>query len=423
MARNGRAPHPRAAPPRPAVRRTSRSFEQLWRDKQHALQLPDVLVLAGGTQLLYRTADGGWQRDEQWATELASDPAWDATAARAAALRVAASTPAGGPNGDPSSPSGPRSLRVKLDDAKQQTPLRVRLLVRGTVEQAEAVASALLLEAVSGHEGGWQAGARGGGGGQQSEPSSSAPAAGGHAGREQQQQQQQGEHGEQGEQRRRRRRGQQLWPRWRALVHARAEGGGAAHAGWCAVDLVPWRAGESLALAHVWRRFRLDPGEHVAVVSDARKDAGAMLAAGRGAVLPSSALREPALARWAAAAAHGAHGSTLGSTGGGGWGCGERGEAAAAAEAPRPHQAQQQKERAMPAGGQGQQRARRGAAAAAAVAAAVAGARGDGGCAGAERPPRVVLSSRWGPASLLDGLARLGELPRLAGDGERSEGY
>ncbi|GAX80612.1 hypothetical protein CEUSTIGMA_g8047.t1 [Chlamydomonas eustigma] len=42
---------------------------------------------------------------------------------------------------------------------------------------------------------------------------------------------------------------------WKIIVHSHAEGGGKAHIGWCAVDVVPMTAGPAAALRHVCERF------------------------------------------------------------------------------------------------------------------------------------------------------------------------
>ena len=47
---------------------------------------------------------------------------------------------------------------------------------------------------------------------------------------------------------------------WRVLVHRHVEGGGPAHLGWAAVDVVPERAGPAWALRHVAGRFGLQLG-------------------------------------------------------------------------------------------------------------------------------------------------------------------
>ena len=53
----------------PPCYRCWKAFEQLWRDKQHALQQPDVLILAGGTSVMYLT-EGGWLEDTAWRDSL-----------------------------------------------------------------------------------------------------------------------------------------------------------------------------------------------------------------------------------------------------------------------------------------------------------------------------------------------------------------
>lgn len=88
------------------------SFEHAWRDKQHVLHEPDVLVLASGTRVMYRLADGRWLEDSSWRERLDSDRSWDRqlavlavqqvssalnSAAAAAAAAAASSSACSGP--------------------------------------------------------------------------------------------------------------------------------------------------------------------------------------------------------------------------------------------------------------------------------------------------------------------------------------
>lgn len=164
---------------------------------------------------------------------------------------------------------GPWLWRTKLDTDKQQTPHRVRLLVSGGEVAAQAVAQelhALLLTthatatsaATAGRPAGLGAPCQQGSKLAASGPAGmAAPAPPCGAGGTDAQQQTSGA----------------VW--WRCIVHRNAEGAGASHKGWAALDIIPAQAGPGAALEHVARRFGLPQGLVTACV-EASGDAEAV---------------------------------------------------------------------------------------------------------------------------------------------------
>ncbi len=133
--------------------RSSAWYARLWRDQQHVLQPPDVLVSAGGTRVAYRLAGGAWHADAQWARRLDADGRWDRRAAlRAVRLAARAAQQLQDYHrhheGDDGTQQG--AAVVRLDAAGEQNAHRVRVLVRRRALeafvahlQAELVAASL----------------------------------------------------------------------------------------------------------------------------------------------------------------------------------------------------------------------------------------------------------------------------------------
>ena len=256
--------------------RSFTSYQQMWQDKQHVLQEPDVLLLSSGTEIAYRTPLG-WSIDAAWGERLGEsrrsgwhlqrvqDAVADMLQERSTAAAVNnGTTGEGETHGRPSQQRGDvhhpalPSPRVKLDTAKQQGPYRVRLLVAGGVANAAAVVLQLerhlaeQAEAVQAvhqkqrllrqqEQQTWdvaglplqqqQAKANDAAHSWRQHPTP--PTLRTHASRPMS---------------------------WRVLVHRHVEGGGPAHLGWAAVDVVPERAGPAWALRHVAGRFGLQLG-------------------------------------------------------------------------------------------------------------------------------------------------------------------
>ena len=241
----------------------------MWIDKQHVLQQPDVLLLSSGTEIAYLDPHHGrWHFDAAWSEKLAdaSVSGWhlqrvqDACAKLMEGLR----NPQQWQDGEgqdqqhrsraheeqevPVTPrSPPPPPRVKLDALKHQGPFRVRMLVSGGLSNATVVAQQL--------EGLLSEQARLLRNQMRQRPSpppvepGQRPAAarkgapsGGHP-----QQQLPGHPSGQ----------PSSLLTWRVLVHGHVEGGGPAHTGWAAIDVVPAAAGPAEALRHVAQRFGL----------------------------------------------------------------------------------------------------------------------------------------------------------------------
>ncbi|KAG1673675.1 hypothetical protein FOA52_010543 [Chlamydomonas sp. UWO 241] len=290
------------------------SFHRLWADKREGLPQPDVLLLAGGTEVAYRTpgsGSGGYSTDGEWSARLAAPAAgWQRSRVEAAVSRLVASCDArrhaaasaaqtalaeaaGGRPGPSTTPVLPP--RVKLDGGRQQQGvLRVRLLVSGGPGATAAVAAELeeLLrqeaEAVVGDGGdgsarGAAAGAAAGNGaGVQPQP---------HAARAAHQlqyhqhnhPQSRVQHGAFAPAPRWRARPRMLW---RVVAYGHVEGGGAAHRGWCALDVVPAPGGPAAALRHVMGRFGLAPSLVACALDAGCDDVGAVVRlCGAGSVL------------------------------------------------------------------------------------------------------------------------------------------
>jgi len=234
--------------------RSAPSFEQVWADKSCVLPRPDVLLLAGGTHIVYRTP-AGFESDGDFAAWLsAPSTGWQrARVAAAAALliercqqrrHVAAATTGMLDSAVRLPP------RVKLDTAKQQGKHRVRLLVSGGLAAAEAVAEELE-ELLSDEAARMQ---------QQASPLGVwAPSAGQARRAAVSDQQAHAESHHWGAHPRRPRELARLRMAWRVLVYRHVEGGGKAHRSWCALDVVPICAGPAAAQRHVLLRFGLSP--------------------------------------------------------------------------------------------------------------------------------------------------------------------
>jgi hypothetical protein len=191
--------------------RTFRSFVQdLWSDKKHCLPTPDIMLLAGGSQIAYQTP-AGWSMDESWSNRLSSR-SWDRASVERAALRMMDIVSQQGQAQQRE--SGGQLARVKVDTIKQQCPLRLRLLTNDATSVVRVLEQCLKDEA------------------QASEL------------------------------------------QWEVRVQEHVEGGGAAHRGWSAIDVVPHRGGLDQALAYVLSRFQIQ-AETVAGVLDASSGLGA----------------------------------------------------------------------------------------------------------------------------------------------------
>ena len=225
--------------------RTLQSFtDDLWSNKRDSLPEPDMLILAGGTQVAYRTP-AGWSMDESWLSLLLRS--WDRAAVERAVARAIELVASQSPNQEV------QRVRLKLDTWKQQGPLRLRLLVsRDASSVAQVVEKCLREESralslkqqlltrrkilLSSQE--------------SSQPFDEPPMSSDEPGV------------------------LTSTLKWKLQVQRHVEGGGAAHRGWSAIDIVPHRGGLDQALRHIMSRFQIKQ-EMMAGILDASSGLGA----------------------------------------------------------------------------------------------------------------------------------------------------